>query len=113
MAEIKKFILEGAMTLAYFTGERDSKQVLIEDKDATSDGPETVAVSQRRLESKICDELGFPNDTEFDEMFKKLDELRKKGLRPVEGVPDKMREDVRLRITVEVLVGEVELRRTQ
>lgn len=103
MAETKKFVLEGAMTLAYFSGERDSKQVLIEDTDSASDGPATTSISQRRLENKIADELGFPSDKEFDDMFAKLDKLRKKGLRPVEGVPDGERKDVKLRITVEVL----------
>lgn len=104
MAETKKFVLEGAVTLAYFTGEQDSKHVLIEDKDAGPDGPPaTISTSQRRLESKIADELGFPNEAEFDAMFAKLDKLRKKGLRPVEGVPDGVRENVKLRITVEML----------
>lgn len=103
MAETKQFVLEGKMALAYFIGERDSKHVLIEDKDAASDGPETVSTSQRRLESKIADELGFPSDAEFDEMHQKLDKLRKKGLRPEEGIPDSIREGVKLRITVEVL----------
>lgn len=103
MAETKKFVLEGKVTLAYHTGEQDSKHVLIEDKNAKSDGPATVSSSQRRLESKIADELGFPSDDEFDTMFDKLNKLRKKGLRPVEGVPDGTREGVKLRITVEVL----------
>ena len=103
MAETKQFVLEGKMALAYFIGERDSKHVLIEDKDAASDGPETVSTSQRRLESKIADELGFPNDAEFDEMHQKLSKLRKKGLQPAEGMPDSIREGVKLRITVEVL----------
>lgn len=103
MAETKQFVLEGKMALAYFIGERDSKHVLIEDKDAASDGPETVSTSQRRLESKIASELGFPNDAEFDEMHKKMETLRKKGLRPAEGIPDCVREGVKLRITVEVL----------
>ena len=103
MAETKKFVLEGAVTLAYFSGERDSKHVLIEDTDSASDGPETISISQRRLENKIANELNFPNDKEFDDMFAKLDKLRKKGLRPVEGVPDGERKDVKLRITVEVL----------
>ena len=103
MAETTSFTLEGEMTLAYFTGERDSKHVLLRDKDAVTDGPEAVAVSERRLEAHIADALGFPSDTEFDEMFKNLDKLRKKGLRPAEGQPDGVREGVRLRITVEVL----------
>ena len=103
MAETKKFVLEGAMTLAYFSGERDSKQVLIEDEDSASDGPATISTSQRRLENKIADELGFPSEAEFDAMFARLDKLRKKGLRPVEGVADGERKGVKLRITVEVL----------
>jgi len=103
MAETTKFVLEGEVSLAYFTGEQDSKHVLIEDKDAASDGPATVPSSQRRLESKIADELGFPNEAEFDTMFDKLAKLRKKGLRPIEGAPDGVREGVKLRITVEVL----------
>ena len=101
--ETKKFVLEGAITLAYFTGEQDSKHVLIEDPNAASDGLSTVSTSQRRLEAKIADELGFPNEAEFDGMFAKLDKLRKKGLRPVEGVPDGIREGVKLHITVEML----------
>ena len=60
-------------------------------------------MSQRRLESKVADELNFPSDTEFEVMHKKLDKLREKGLRPIEGAPDGMREGVKLRITVEVL----------
>lgn len=106
MAETKQFVLEGEMALAYFIGERDSKHVLIEDKDAAGGptaGPETISTSQRRLESKIADELGFPSDSEFDEMYRKLDEFRKKGLRPAEGIPDCVREGTKLRITVEVL----------
>ena len=103
MAETTLFVLEGDVSLAYFIGETDSKHVLIDDPNAATDGPETVSVTQRRLESKICDELGFPNEAEFDIMYKKLQELREKKLRPVEGVPDGTREGVRLRITVEVL----------
>ncbi len=103
MAETKQFVLEGKMALAYFIGEYDSKHVLIEDKDAASDGPATVSTSQRRLESKIAGELDFPNDSEFLEMHQKMDSLRKKGLRPAEGIPDYVREGIKLRITVEVL----------
>ena len=62
-----------------------------------------VSASERRLESYIADNLGFPDDAEFDLMFQGLNELRKKGLRPAEGMPDFVREGTRLRITVEVL----------
>ena len=103
MAETKQFVLEGEMTLAYFIGEHDAKHVLIQDEDAASDGLVTEAISKRRLEAKIADELGFPNQSEFDAMRKKLSELSNKGLRPVEGIPDYERKGVKLRITVEVL----------
>jgi len=103
MAETTQFVIEGEMTLAYFSGERDSKHILIRDENAATDGPEAVAISERRLESYIADQLNFPDDAEFDGMFKKMDELRKKGLRPAEGQPDGKREGVRLRVTVEVL----------
>jgi len=103
MAETKAIVIEGEMTLAYFTGERDSKHILIRDENANTDGPAAVPVSERRLEAYIADQLGFPNDVEFDEMFKRLDTLRQKGLRPAEGQPDGKRENVRLRVTVEVL----------
>jgi hypothetical protein len=104
MAETTQFTLEGEMRLAYFSGENDSRHILIDDNGGHDDGnPATVPTNERRLESYICEKLGFPNDAEYDEMFKKLDELRKQGLRPVEGVPDGVRENVRLRISVEVL----------
>jgi hypothetical protein len=104
MAETIQFTLEGEVTLAYFSGERDSRHILIDDNGAQDNGdPATVPTSTRRLEAYICEKLGFPNDAEYDEMFKKLDELRKQGLRPVEGLPDGTRENVRLRISVEVL----------
>jgi len=104
MAETIQFTLEGEVTLAYFSGERDSRHILIDDNGARDDGnPATVPASTRRLEAYICEKLGFPNDAEYDEMFKKLEELRKQGLRPVEGLPDGVRENVKLRISVEVL----------
>ena len=104
MAETTQFTLEGDVTLAYFSGERDSRHILINDNGGRDDGnPATVPAGERRLESYICEKLGFPNDAEYDEMFRKLDELRKQGLRPVEGLPDGTRENVRLRISVEVL----------
>ena len=101
MAETTKFVVEGDVTLAFFSGEADSKHVLLRVED-DSPGGEVAGGSGRRLESKIAEELDFPNDTEFNEIFRKLDDLREKGLRPIEGVPDGTRE-ARLRITVEVL----------
>lgn len=103
MAETKAITLEGEVKLAYFTSEHDSKRILLQDENAPTNGPATVPASERRLESFICDQLGFPNDGEYDEMFRHLEDLRKRQLRPAEGVPDFEREGVRLRITVEVL----------
>lgn len=103
MAETKEMTIEGVVTLAYFTGERDSKHVLIRDENAPTNGPGTEPASQRRLESFVCDMLGFPSEAEFDEMFKRLDQLRQKQLRPAEGTPDGVRENVKLRVTIEVL----------
>lgn len=103
MAETKSLTIEGEVKLAYFSSERDSKRILLRDENAPTNGPAAVPVSERRLESFICDQLGFPNDSEYEEMFRHLDDLRKRELRPAEGVSDFEREGVRLRITVEVL----------
>ncbi len=103
MAETTLFVIEGDVSLAYFVGEQDSKHVLIDDLNAATDGSETVSITQKRLEAKICNELGFPSGAEFDTMYDNLQKLREKKLRPVEGVPDGVREGVKLRITVEVL----------
>jgi len=103
MAETTQFTLEGKVTLAYFTGEPDSRHILIDAKNSDHINPTPVIVNERRLESYICEKLGFPSDAEYDKMFKNLDDLRKRGLRPVEGLPDGIRENVQLRISVEVL----------
>jgi hypothetical protein len=106
MADTTKFVIEGDMALAFFSGECDSSHVLL--KDNADGGPGEVPIASgssdegERLETKIARELGFPNDSEFNEIFRKLDDLREKGMRPIEGVPDGTR-DVKLRITVEVL----------
>ena len=107
MANTTSFTIEGPMTLAYYANERYSKRVLINPKEEDAmEGVEAPVTSfdndSKSLESKIADTVGFPNDTEFDEVFKKLEELRKRGLRTEEGVPDGTRE-VQLRIIVEVL----------
>lgn len=107
MAETKKFVLEGKVTLAYFADENDGKHILLKPQDTgskTTPGvdPSTLG-TQERLEAKVADELSFPSDTEFDEVFEKLEALRADGLRPDVGVPIVTREGVNLRITVEVL----------
>ena len=105
-ASTTKFTVEGPMTLAYFSDERNSKRVLINPED--EDGSDLVADAPicgcegESLETKIANEIGFPNDAEFDEFYRKMDELRQQGLRTEEGVPDVTR-PAKLRITVEVL----------
>lgn len=106
MANTTQFTIEGPMTLAYFASERNSKRILInpEEEDTGSDAVVSgMDISdQESLGTKIANEIGFPNDQEFDELYSKLEGLRQQGLRTDEGVPDVTRE-VQLRITVEIL----------
>lgn len=95
---VKSFTIEG-LTLAYFSGEDQTRHVLVE-PPADSETPDMPA---ERLESFIARQLDFPNEAEFEAVYKRLDELRQRGLRPAEGEPDITRQDTKLRITVEVL----------
>jgi len=103
MANTTQFTIEGPMTLAYSSDDLYPRRVLIhpEEEEGSSDAP-VCGDCAKSLESKIAKEIGFPNDAEFDEIFRKNGELRKQGLRTEEGVPDGTRE-VQLRITVEIL----------
>ena len=103
MAETTKFVVEGTVTLAFISSESDARHVFIENKEASGSILGGVLGSDRvRLESRIAEELDFPNEAEFDVIFRKITELQEKKLRPIEGEPDGTRE-VNLRITVEVL----------
>ena len=105
MADTTRFTVEGTMTLAYYADERHSKRVLIhpkEDENLGEDASVCDCSPEESLESKISNEIGFPNDAEFDELYRKMDELRQQGLRTEEGTPDATRQ-VKMRITVEVL----------
>jgi N-methylhydantoinase A/oxoprolinase/acetone carboxylase beta subunit len=101
MANTTKFTIEGPMTLAYHADEMNSRRVLIHPKEEDVES-DALGCCDESLESKIASEIGFPNDAEFDEVFRKMDQLREQGLRTEEGVPDGTRE-IQLRITVEVL----------
>jgi hypothetical protein len=95
------------MTLAFFSDQRHSKRVLInpedeEDNSHLAEVPVCGCTEGENLETKISNEIGFPNDAEFDAFYRKMDELRQQGLRTEEGVPDVTRQ-TNLRITVEVL----------
>ncbi len=101
MAETTKFVVEGTVTLAFISSESNPRHVFIENKEAS--GSDCLCNDGRvRLESRIAEELDFPNEAEFDVIFRKIAELQEKKLRPTEGEPDGTRE-VNLRITVEVL----------
>jgi hypothetical protein len=104
MSNTTKFTVEGPMTLAYFASERYSKRVFLKPDGGSGDDCAVVGGQDcgESLEAKISEEIGFPTDAEFEEVFRKMDELRSQGLRTEDGVPDTTRE-VQLRITVEVL----------
>jgi hypothetical protein len=104
MAETKRVVLEGDVTLAYKSSECHGKHVLVqEDQGQDAPGGALVGRDPLHLEEFIARQLDFPNDAEFDGMIARLNELRSKGLQPADDVPDIVREGVKLRITVEVL----------
>jgi hypothetical protein len=103
MTEMTKFVIEGDVTLAYFTGHHNPRQVILNAPPSVDGLVEVDDCECSRLESKIAKELGFPNESEFDAMFEKLDQLREQGLRPAKGEPDLLREGTKLRITIEVI----------
>jgi hypothetical protein len=96
------------MTLAFFSDQRHSKRVLIDPKEDENRSHREAEVPVcgcevgENLESKIANVIGFPNVAEFDEFYRKIDELRQQGLRTEEGVPVVTR-PTKLRITVEIL----------
>lgn len=104
MAEMKKLVVEGDVTLAYFADQVHGKRILLdtEAEAGTATGDCIQECSQESLETRISNEIGFPNDAEFDEFYRKINELRQQGLRTEEGVPDVTRQ-MKMRITVEVL----------
>lgn len=104
MAETKRVVLEGDVTLAYKSSECHGKHVLVqEDQGQDAPGGAMVGRDPVHLEEFIARQLEFPNDAEFDGMIARLDDLRSQGLQPADDVPDIVREGVKLRITVEVL----------
>jgi len=105
---VKSFVIEGGVKLAYFSGEDQSRRVLVETAesaaDATVQGPDTAGGPEPVcLETYIAQQLTFPNQAEFDAVYKRLEELRTQGLRPAADESDITREGMNLRITVEVL----------
>ena len=103
MANTTSFTIEGPMTLAYYANGRHQKRVLIHPKEEETSGSDApICGCEESLETKITTEIGFPNDAEFDEVFRKMEELREQGLLTEEGVPDRTRV-FQLRINVEVL----------
>jgi hypothetical protein len=92
-----KFTVEGEANFRYHASEINDRQLLIRQDDESDDHP------GEHLEQLISRVLGFPNDTEFDNMMERTSELRDEGLQNLDGVPDIVRTGMRLKITVEVL----------
>lgn len=92
----EEFTIEGEATLGYF-GDTNDKHVRIKTEGDTSES------LGERVEQMIAGALNFPNEEEFDQFFKNMDNLRNQGLRPADGVPDLVRQGFRLRIEVETL----------
>ena len=99
MASFTNFTIEGDATLDYFgdlPGGLDRRVRIMDDAEGASEEGSS-------LENVIAKSLGFPNEGEFDEFFRRMEALRERELQPADGVPDISRESVRLRITVEVI----------
>lgn len=108
-----EFTIEGDVVLGYFAGEPSDRDRVVRIKDNNDDSqvdspsvppgvPDGESIGTR-VESLIARSLGFPNDAEFQEMSRRMEALREQALQPAEGTPDITRENVRLRITVEVI----------
>lgn len=107
----QKFVLEGDATLGFFAREMDDRSVRMVPPsfEGGVNAPSLASIAGtesdpgHRLETIITRALDFPSEAEFDAMFEQTNALREQGLQTVEGKPDITRENVRLRITVEVL----------
>lgn len=99
MASFTNFTIEGEAVLDYFGDQPGGldRRVRIKDDTEGADGEGTS------LEQVIAKSLGFPNEREFDEFFRRMEALREQQLQPADGVADISRDSVRLRITVEVV----------
>ncbi len=104
MAEMKKLVVEGDVTMAFFAGENNSKRILL-NRPTDDDMPmvgEVPQLPQETLGSRVSKDIDFPNDSEFDAFYEKVEKLRQQGLRTEDEVPDITRQ-VKMRITVEIL----------
>lgn len=93
------FTVEGEAVLDYFSDQPGGLDRRVRIKDDT-EGADEEGVG---LEQVIAKSLGFPNEGEFDEFFRRMEAMREQGVQPADGVADITRESVRLRITVEVV----------
>lgn len=93
------FTIEGDAVFGYFANEPSDSDRAVRIKD-DSDNEDSIGV---RIENIIAKSLNFPNDTEFQSHFERMEKLRQQELQPADGQPDIVREDIRLRITVEVV----------
>lgn len=102
MASFTNFTIEGDAVLGYFGDLPGGLDRRVKIKDDT-EGADEEGTS---LEHVIAKSLGFPNEREFDEFFRRMETMRNQGVQPADGVADISRESVRLRITVEVVENE-------
>lgn len=116
-----KFTFEGNAVLGYFASEHSDRDRAVRIKDDNDEGGDAPAPAPApvpvpvpvgspagesigtRVETLIARSLGFPNDAEFEEMHQRMEALRERDLQPADGTPDVTRENLRLRITVEVV----------
>jgi len=100
---VKSIVIEGGVTLAYFSAEDQSRRVLVQLASPPQHLNAPDDSDPVRLETYIAQQLDFPNQAEYDAVYKRLEELRQQGLRPAADEPDIIREGQKIRITIEVL----------
>lgn len=67
----------------------------------SEEGERCLRLDGVKVSELISQALDFPNEEEFDVMFRRLEQMRENGVRPLEGEPDVMREAGRYKISIE------------
>ena len=96
------FVFEGNVTLEYSAGDSNREITLTEPPAPGAAVDSAQPVESESLENYVARNLGFPSNAEFDTMLQKIRDQRQSG-GYVCGETDATRENVKLRITVEVL----------
>lgn len=85
MPEVNEIEWVGELTLGY----------------TSEDGARCLRLDGVKVSQLIAEALVFPSEEEFDAMFRKLEQMREQGVRPLEGEPDVVREAGRYKISIE------------